>query len=65
MSADKGTYKILCISLYKEDLRGVDALVERLKARGVSGRLANRSSLIRHALSRLDEGKLVKELGSK
>ena len=41
-------YKVICISLYNEDLRRLDEKVEQLKKRGV--RRASRSALIRHAL---------------
>lgn len=38
-------YKIICVSLYVDDLKRLDALVETLKARGCTR--ANRSSMIR------------------
>jgi hypothetical protein len=38
-------YKIICISLYSDDLKRLDVLVETLKARGCTR--ANRSALIR------------------
>jgi hypothetical protein len=41
-------YKIVCISMYTDDLRRLDEMVEALKARGLT--MANRSALIRHAL---------------
>ena len=41
-------YKVICISMYTEDLARLDAMVEALKARGLTK--ANRSALIRYAL---------------
>lgn len=46
-------YKVICISLYRTDLDDIDAKVAELKRRGWTK--ANRSHLIRLALSRLDE----------
>lgn len=51
-------YKIVCISLYREDLEHVDGLVRALKARGHTK--ANRSSVIRYALHAVDVGKIPK-----
>lgn len=45
-------YKIICISLYTSDIRDLDAKIARLKERGWSK--ANKSQLIRIALSQLD-----------
>ena len=45
-------YKVICISLYTEDLDQLDAMVNALKARGLTK--ANRSALIRHALATVD-----------
>jgi hypothetical protein len=45
-------YKVICISLYTEDLDRLDALVEALKAQGHTR--ASRSQLIRFALSQVD-----------
>ncbi len=45
-------YKIVCISLYLEDITKLDRKVAELKKRG-HGR-ANRSSLIRAALDQVD-----------
>jgi hypothetical protein len=53
---DKPThYKVICISMYTDDLERLDEMVETLKARGLTK--ANRSALIRYALSnvKLDE----------
>jgi hypothetical protein len=48
--ADKPThYKVICISMYTDDLERLDEMVETLKARGLTK--ANRSALIRYALS--------------
>ena len=51
-------YKIVCISLYREDLEHVDGLVRALKARGHTK--ANRSSVIRYALHGVDVTKMPK-----
>ena len=45
-------YKVICISMYTKDLSQLDALVEKLKSRGITK--ANRSALIRVALEQLD-----------
>jgi hypothetical protein len=45
-------YKVICISLYTEDLAQLDAKVRELKARGFTK--ANRSSLIRYAMGLVD-----------
>jgi hypothetical protein len=45
-------YKVICISMYNEDLGRLDEMVATLKARGYTK--ANRSALIRHALTELD-----------
>ena len=42
-------YKVICISMYTDDLKRLDTMVEELKARGMTK--ANRSALIRYALS--------------
>jgi hypothetical protein len=42
-------YKVICISMYMDDLKRLDGMVESLKARGLTK--ANRSALIRYALS--------------
>lgn len=48
--ADKPThYKVICISMYTDDLERLDEMVENLKARGLTK--ANRSALIRYALA--------------
>ena len=53
-------YKVICISMYTKDLERLDALVEELKARGVTK--ANRSALIRAALDQIDLDKVPKGL---
>jgi hypothetical protein len=45
-------YKVICISMYTCDLERLDAMVDRLKARGLTK--ANRSALIRWALGTVD-----------
>jgi len=45
-------YKVICISMYTDDLANLDAMVDQLKARGLTK--ANRSALIRHALANVD-----------
>jgi hypothetical protein len=45
-------YKVICISMYTDDLARLDDMVDKLKARGLTK--ANRSALIRHALACVD-----------
>ena len=45
-------YKVICISMYTDDLKRLDAMVDTLKARGLTK--ANRSALIRYALGEVD-----------
>lgn len=45
-------YKVICISLYNEDLNRLDEMVTLLKSRGLTK--ASRSALIRFALSKVD-----------
>ena len=45
-------YKVICISMYTQDLSELDQMVDALKAKGITK--ANRSALIRHALSLVD-----------
>jgi hypothetical protein len=49
-------YKVICISMYTKDLARLDALVEDLKARGMTK--ASRSALIRAALDQVDLDKI-------
>jgi hypothetical protein len=53
-------YKVICISLYNRDLEQLDALVDQLKARGLTK--ATRSALIRVALDQLDLDKVPRGL---
>ena len=53
-------YKVICISMYLEDLGRLDAMVDELKARGLTK--ANRSALIRFALNEVDLDKVPKGL---
>jgi hypothetical protein len=59
-AADKGDkpthYKVICISMYTQDLAELDAKVAELKQRGWTK--ANKSHLIRLALAQLDLDKL-------
>ncbi len=50
--AEELSYKVICISLYKEDLARLDAMVAELKANG--HRKMSRSALIRYALDTAD-----------
>jgi hypothetical protein len=53
VQADKPThYKVICISIYNDDLEHLDELVKQLKKRGMTK--ANRSALIRAALQQVD-----------
>jgi hypothetical protein len=49
-------YKVICISMYTRDLEELDAKVAELKKRGWTK--ANKSQLIRLALSQIDVTKL-------
>jgi hypothetical protein len=49
-------YKVICISMYTKDLERLDALVDDLKARGMTK--ASRSALIRAALDQVDLDKV-------
>jgi hypothetical protein len=49
-------YKVICISMYTKDLEKLDAMVEDLKARGMTK--ASRSALIRAALDQVDLDKV-------
>jgi hypothetical protein len=50
-------YKVICISMYTQDLEDLDAKVAELKRRGWTK--ANKSQLIRLALSQIDIDKLA------
>ena len=51
-------YKIVCISLYTEDIERLEGLVAEAKRRGHTK--ANKSQLIRFALDSVDIGKMPK-----
>jgi hypothetical protein len=53
-------YKVICISMYTEDLERLDKMVDALKARGLTK--ANRSALIRYALGGVDLDSIPKGL---
>ncbi|HEY2408736.1 MAG TPA: hypothetical protein VGI10_22175 [Polyangiaceae bacterium] len=53
-------YKVICISMYTEDLKRLDTMVDDLKARGLTK--ANRSALIRYALGAVDLNTVPKGL---
>jgi len=53
-------YKVICISMYTDDLERLDEMVDTLKARGLTK--ANRSALIRHALDLVDLDKIPRGL---
>ena len=53
-------YKVICISMYTEDLARLDEMVKALKAKGLTK--ANRSALIRQALLQLDLEKVPRGL---
>jgi len=51
-------YKIVCISLYTDDIERLEAMVQELKKRGHTK--ANKSQLIRAALDQVDLNKVPK-----
>ena len=53
-------YKVICISLYTGDLDRLDEMVDELKAMGLTK--ANRSALLRHALTHVDLPKVPRGL---
>lgn len=53
-------YKVICISMYTDDLDKLDEMVKTLKKRGLTK--ANRSALIRQALLQLDLDKVPRGL---
>jgi hypothetical protein len=56
---DKPThYKVVCISLYNEDIQHLESLVAELKRRGHTK--ANKSQVIRAALDQIDLAKIPK-----
>lgn len=59
--ADRPThYKVICISMYTDDLRQLDQMVDSLKESGMTK--ANRSALIRYALANVDLTKVPRGL---
>ena len=60
MGERPGHYKVICISMYNDDLERLDAMVDELKGRGFTK--ANRSALIRHALNQVDLDNVPKGL---
>jgi hypothetical protein len=53
-------YKVICISIYTQDLDRLDGMVDQLKSRGMTK--ANRSALIRAALDQVDLDKVPRGL---
>ncbi len=53
-------YKVICISMYTNDLERLDDMVDELKAMGMTK--ANRSALIRYALAQVDLTKVPRGL---
>ena len=53
-------YKVICISMYTDDLDKLDEMVKALKKRGLTK--ANRSALIRQALLQIDLDKVPRGL---
>lgn len=51
-------YKVVCISLYTEDIERLEAMVATLKGRGHTK--ANKSAVIRYALDSVDITKMPK-----
>jgi hypothetical protein len=51
-------YKVVCISLYNEDIENLERMVAELKGRGHTK--ANKSQLIRAALAQVDLTKIPK-----
>lgn len=51
-------HKVICISIYLDDLQELDGTIAALKDRGISR--ANRSALIRHALKQVDASKVTR-----
>lgn len=53
-------YKVICISLYNDDLALLDRVVKELKKRGFTK--ANRSAVLRAAMQQFDPSKVAKGL---
>lgn len=61
MSTEAPThYKVICVSLYNEDLARLDAVVRELKSRGFTK--ANRSAVLRAAVEQFDATKVGRGL---
>jgi hypothetical protein len=58
MKAKPTHYKVVCISLYNQDIEHLEEMVAELKRRGHTK--ANKSQLIRAALAQVDLGKIPK-----
>lgn len=56
-------YKVICVSLYNEDLASLDRVVKDLKKRGFTK--ASRSAVFRAAMQQFDPNKASSELGPK
>lgn len=59
-SSKPAHYKVICISMYTDDLERLDTMVDDLKGRGLTK--ANRSALIRYALANVDLDKVPRGL---
>jgi hypothetical protein len=53
-------YKVICISMYNDDLALLDRVVKELKKRGFTK--ANRSAVLRAAMQQFDPSKVAKGL---
>ena len=53
-------YKVICISIYNEDLARLDEIVQGLKKRGLTK--ANRSAVLRAAVEQFDPSKVTRGL---
>lgn len=61
MSAEAPThYKVICVTLYNEDLARLDGIVRELKGRGFTK--ANRSAVLRAAVEQFDSTKVERGL---
>ena len=56
LAAKPTHYKVICISMYNQDIKELEAKVAELKKRGMTK--ANKSQLIRLALQQLDLDKI-------
>jgi len=53
-------YKVICISIYNEDLARLDEIVQGLKKRGLTK--ANRSAVLRAAVEQFDPSRVERGL---